>query len=83
MDDQARLRQLADEAEARRLQADEAAAPAVMFMLGAMGVLIIMSFFTFVVSLHFWTVLWIAFPIIGGVIFKNRVQNYYKEKFSE
>lgn len=83
MDDQTRLRQLADEAEARRLQADEAAAPAVMFMLGALGGLIFLSFFTFVVSFHFWSVVWFALPVISGVIFKNRVQNYYKEKFAE
>lgn len=83
MDDQARLRQLADEAEARRLQADEAAAPAVMFMLGALFGLIFLSFFTFVLSLHFWTVVWFVLPVISGVIFKNRVQNYYKEKFAK
>ena len=83
MDDQARLRQLADEAEERRLADDKAVAPVMMFILGALFGLIFLSFFTFVVSFHFWSVVWFALPVVSGVLFKNRVQNYYKEKFAE
>jgi hypothetical protein len=83
MDDQARLRQLADEAEIRRTETDKAVAPVMLFMFGALGGLIFLSFFTFVISFHFWSVVWFAVPVISGVLFKNRVENYYKEKFAE
>ena len=67
LDDQARLRQLADEAETRRVTTAVTEAKTLLFCIGFTLTLIAMTIITNKFEVHIWLAAWIIMPISIGI----------------